>query len=307
MYGGRPAAWSALEDKLVAEEIWDAIDAPRAPSLVVEVDLEALRTAVGQLDLGHGTVWAGDARGGMNGGGDFVRWVATDDEQRAAFAFFAMRCNKVRVMPFLEGVPCSIHGIVLPDGVAALRPVELAMLLIPATRRFVYGGLGTTWDPPAMDGADMRALARRTGEHLRARADYRGFFGIDGVLTRDGFRPTEINTRMSGGAVSLARVLDVDSLSLLQSNLVAGRDARVTVDELEQWALPVLDAHRIGKTIAVSGKEVTEDSHRPARHLGRGAAPARGRRRGRHARDDRRTDRLRVLREDHVRARRRAR
>jgi hypothetical protein len=260
VYGGRPATWTALEDKLVAEEVWDAIDAPHASSLVVDVDLPALREAASRLDLGHGTVWTGDARDGMNGGGDYVRWVVTEEEQGAAFAFFALHCDRVRVMPFLEGVPCSIHGIVLPDGVAALRPVELAMLRIPAARQFVYGGLGTTWNPPATDRADMQDLVRRTGEHLRQRADYRGFFGIDGVLTRDGFRPTEINTRMSGGAATLARALDGDALSLLQANLVAGRDPRVSAAEIEAWALPVLDANPIGKPIAVSGKQVAEES-----------------------------------------------
>ena len=53
--------------------------------------------------------------------------------------------NRVRVMPFLEGVPCSVHGIVLPDGTAALRPVELVTL-----RRgtdLVYAGCATFWDP----------------------------------------------------------------------------------------------------------------------------------------------------------------
>ena len=92
-------------------------------------------------------VWSGDARDGFNGGGDFVRRVLTDDDARAALAFFGPRCDRVRVMPFLDGVPCSIHGFVLPDGTAVLRPVELAILR-GTDRRFVYGGLGTTWDPP---------------------------------------------------------------------------------------------------------------------------------------------------------------
>ena len=260
VYGGRPAGWIALEDKLVAEEIWDALDAPRASALVVDVDLDALQAAGKELDLGHGTVWTGDARGGINGGGDFVRWVDTEEEQKAAFAFFATRCDKIRVMPFLEGVPCSIHGLVLPDGVAAFRPVELAMLRITETKQFVYGGMGTTWDPPAADREQMRELARRTGEHLRTRADYRGFFGIDGVLTQAGFRPTEINTRMSGGVTSIGRALDIDTLSLLQTSLLAGHDPRVTVAELEAWALPGLDANRMGKPVAVANLEVVADS-----------------------------------------------
>ena len=260
VYGGRPQAWMALEDKLVAEEVWEAIDAPRAPSLVVDVDLEAVKTASLEIDHGDGTVWTGDARDGINGGGDFVRWVQSDAEQRSAYDFFSTRCDKVRVMPFLEGVPCSIHGFVLADGTAAFRPMELSMLRIPATKRFVFGGMGTTWDPPAADREQMRELVRRTGEHLRARADYRGGFGIDGVLTKDGFRPTEINTRMSGGLNNLARILDVDALTMLQVNLVAGRDPAVTVPELERWALPALDATRMGKAVAITQKNTVEES-----------------------------------------------
>ena len=70
-------------------------------------------------------MWSGDARDGFNGGGNFVRWVRDDRDRAAATAFFRPRCDRVRVMPFLEGVPCSIHGFVLPDGTAALRPVEI--------------------------------------------------------------------------------------------------------------------------------------------------------------------------------------
>ena len=275
VYGGRPAPWIALEDKILVEEIWTAVDAPRAPSIVVEVDLDALREAARELDQGQGTVWSGDARGGINGGGDFVRWVETEQEQKAAFAFFAPRCDRVRVMPFLEGVPCSIHGIVLPDGVAAFRPMELAMLRIRDEKRFVFGGMGTTWDPPASDRDQMRDLVRRTGGYLADRAGYRGFFGIDGVLTEEGFRPTEVNPRMSGGASNLIRALDMHALWLLQMNLVAGRDPRVTTAELEDWALPGLDANRIGRPVAITMRATVEDSVEvPARWDGSRLTPA---------------------------------
>ncbi len=134
------------------------------------------------MDEGAGVVWAGDARDGFNGGGEFTRWVVTEEDRADALDFFAPRCDRVRVMPFLDGVPCSIHGTVLPDGTAAYRPVELAILR-GAGRRFVYGGRGTTWDPRPADRDHMRDLVRRTGEHLRARVGYRGSFGIDGVMT----------------------------------------------------------------------------------------------------------------------------
>ena len=255
--GGRPPAWTALEDKLVADEVWDAADVPRAPYRVVEVGAAPMAAASAELDRGEGVVWAGDARDGFHGGGEFVRWVRDETERAAALAFFATRCDRVRVMPFLEGVPCSVHGVVLPDGTAAFRPVELSILR--TGRRFVYGGLGTTWDPPAEDREQMRALVGRVGEHLRERAGYRGAFGVDGVLTADGFRPTELNARLSGGLANLARVVEPGLFTLLQVNLSVDRDPGVTAADLEAWALPRMDAHRFVRAVAMSPDNVAAD------------------------------------------------
>jgi hypothetical protein len=161
-------------------------------------------------------------------------------------------------MPFLEGVPCSIHGMVLPTGTAAFRPVELAILR-GERRRFVYGGQGTSWDPPQRDREEMRGLVRRTGALLGERVGYRGAFGIDGVLTAEGFRPTELNPRFAGGLVTLMGALDLELFHLLHLNLVAGRDPGVTADDLEAWALPELDEHRTAVPKAVVERLLVDD------------------------------------------------
>jgi hypothetical protein len=131
---GRPSlayrrpAWVALEDKLVADDIWDRAEVARAPAEVVDARGRALTGAARRLDLGSGTVWAGDAREGFHGSGEYVRWVRKREEAEEAAAFFVAHCDRVRVMPFLEGIPCSIHGVVLPDAVLALRPIEMITL-----------------------------------------------------------------------------------------------------------------------------------------------------------------------------------
>jgi hypothetical protein len=256
--GGRPETWAALEDKLLADEVWDVVGAPRAPSTVVRVDETEVRAAWSRLDAGDGVVLAGDARDGFNGGGEFVRWVAGDADLSPALEFFGRRCDRVRVMPFLDGVPCSVHGMVFPHGTAAFRPVELAILR-GERHRFVYGGQGTTWDPPPADRAWMRELVRRTGEHLRTRVGYRGAFGIDGVLTSSGFRPTELNTRLSGGLASMAREVDGGLFVLLQLNLLSGRDPGVDARTFEAWALREMDASRTCKATALVPQRVAAE------------------------------------------------
>lgn len=254
--GGRPAAFLALEDKLLAEEVWVAAGVRTAPHRVVAVATEAARALAALERAGAevagpgppGVVWSGDARDGFNGGGNYVRWVVDERERAAALAFFAPRCDRVRVLPFLEGVPCSIHGFVLPDGTAALRPVEIAMLRDEAGHRFVYGGLGTSWDPPAADREEMREVARRVGAHLQAAHGYRGGFGIDGVLTADGFRPTELNSRMSAGLTTVAEV-DRQFFTWLQHNLVEGLDTGLRAADVEAL-VPLMDAARNARVIA---------------------------------------------------------
>ncbi len=241
---GRSARQLAQEDKLFAEQLWDDAGIAHAPSRIVPVRRDSLADATLELATDLGAVWSGDARDGFNGGGNYVRWVTADQGQDAAYGFFAPRCDQVRVQPFLDGVPCSIHGVVLADGTATFRPVEIVTLRNRARTTLVYGGLSTWWDPPDADREHMREVARTVGDHLARTTGYRGFFGIDGVLTADGFLPTEINTRMPAGATTLAKV-DPRLLHFVQSHLASGHDPGVSVAELETL-VPLMDGMRIG-------------------------------------------------------------
>lgn len=218
LFGARRTEWVALEDKTVVDALWDDAGVARVPSEVVAVG-EAW-AAHGRLDVGEGTVWSGDARDGWTGGGELVRPVRSPAEAAAAVEVLGASCDRVRIAPFLDGLPCSIHGFVTGTGTAALRPVEMVVLRTPTG--FRYAACATTWDPAPADREAMRAVARRVGDHLAATVGYRGGFTVDGVMTRDGFRPTELNPRIGAGLGYLRFALPGTPLLLLHFGLVAG-------------------------------------------------------------------------------------
>ena len=76
---GRPAAFLALEDKLLAEEIWARRGCRHGAVRVVPVEDSPARRGDRRLAGPLGAVWSGDARDGFNGGGNYVRWILGDD------------------------------------------------------------------------------------------------------------------------------------------------------------------------------------------------------------------------------------
>src|SRR5690606_21666006 len=133
--------WVALEDKTVIDAFWDDAGVTRAPSIVVAVGDAASRAT--EVDRGSGTVWAVDASQGWHGGAHGLRWVVSDDDAVRAADELGELGRTVRVMPFLEGIPCSVHGIVCGDGTVALRPVE--MVALRRGRELFYAGSSTYW------------------------------------------------------------------------------------------------------------------------------------------------------------------
>lgn len=245
-YAVRPASWIALEDKLAAEAFWDRAGIPHAPSLTVGLDAPDLYSTAQQLNGPAGTVWTGDARDGVHGGGSRVRWVRTAQEARRAAEWFRDHCGSVRIMPFLDGIPCSIHGVVTTGGVAVFRPVELLCLIRPSSGEFIYAGASTYWDPSPEARTQMRRVARRTGETLRREVAYRGPFVVDGVLTADGFLPTELNTRIGMGLVEMSRGCPGLHLPLLALAIQAGdcTDTDLSAAELERHVVQAADRER---------------------------------------------------------------
>jgi hypothetical protein len=254
VYGPRRPEWRRLEDKVVVDDLWDELGVARAPSEVVPAEAAALRAAARRLDRGAGTAWAGDARQGFHGGAFGLRWVRGEEDVAEAVAFLAARCDRVRVMPFLEGIPCSIHGVVFPRGVATFRPVEMVTLRRPGSNRLRYAGAATFWDPPSADREVMRDLARRVGAGLRERVGYRGAFTVDGVLAAEGFLPTELNPRLGAGLSMMTRDLPDLPVSLLDRALVEGEPLAYGAGDLERQVLAAADPTRAGGAWTVTDR-----------------------------------------------------
>ncbi len=241
VYGARRPEWVALEDKTLVDGLWDAAGVPRVPSRVVSV-AEAADVA-DDLAGPLGTVWSADNSEGWHGGGTYTRWVSDSETARQATDWFSLRARQVRVMPFLDGIPCSIHGFVTWRGEAVFRPVELVILRRVDRRGFVYGGVATFWDPPGGLREEMRAVGRRVAATLLERVGYLGPFGIDGVATADGFRPTELNPRMTVGLGVQAAGADL-ALGLVARAAVEG-DLDPDPEELEELVVHGADAARV--------------------------------------------------------------
>ena len=197
----RRPEWVRFEDKTVIDAFWDRAGIRRQPSVVVPL-AEAIAVAH-DVGRGDGTVWAADARDGFHGGASATRWVVDDAAARQVESELADRCERVRVMPFLDGIACPIHGLVDDADVAVLRPVETVTLR--RGRQLVYAGCSTFWDPPTGLRAEMRDAVRRAGALLRTEIGFRGTFTIDGVACADGFWPTELNPRFGAGINVIAR------------------------------------------------------------------------------------------------------
>ena len=274
-YGPRRPEWVALEDKTTCDALFDSARVPRPPNRIVPADHTALRSAAAALDAGSGTIWAGDAREGFNGGGTFVRWVRGDDDGAEAAAYFAEHCDCVRVAPFVDGISCSVHGFVTDDGVAVFRPVELVNLRRPTGDRFQYAGCATFWDPAPADREAMRAAARRLGERLRESVDYRGCFTLDGIMGADGFVATECNPRWGAGLGYLRVALPELPFDALQYLAAAGDAAWLRAADLEAVVTDAGDRVRWGGGWTGISTRVDETRSEPVVHEASGFRAAR--------------------------------
>ncbi|MEV6032900.1 hypothetical protein AB0L65_17210 [Nonomuraea sp. NPDC052116] len=192
--------WAQWEDKTRVDELWRQAAVPAPDHEVLPAsDANAVRAAVGRLDLGCGTVIAADASRAFLGSSKGLRWVRDAEETEEAVRHFGGTTDRVRVATFVPGTPCSILGMVLPSGVAVFEPFEIVTLGDPRTGRLLYAGSSTWWRTSPEAREAMRESTRRAGWELAETCGYRGIYSVDGILGPEGFFATELNPRHVSG------------------------------------------------------------------------------------------------------------
>ena len=234
--GFRPKSWQDLEDKMIVDTLWDQAGVRRAPSRIVtlsEYSFEVLWTSiVPRYDWGSGTVWVGDNKSGWHGGAKMLRWVRDKKDAESAFDFFAASCDTIRVMPFMDGIPCSIHGWVFKDKTIGLRPCEMLIFQCEGVSQLTYSGASTNWKPTESHRQEMVESVVKVGDHLRETVGYRGSFTMDGVMTSQGFMPTELNPRFGGALNRMSASLPDLPLYLMHLCTVEGLELDVEPESL---------------------------------------------------------------------------
>ncbi len=256
-YGWTRDAWAVFEQKTAVDCLWPRAGLRAAESAVVPLERRPLLAAVRHLDTGRGTVWAGESTGVTNTSALNLRWVRDAAGLDAAVKFFTPNSGRVRIMPFLDGMPCSIHGLVLPDGIAVFRPLELVVLHDERSGRFEFAGTSTLWDCPPPVHKELASVVRRVGRRLIAEAGYRGAFTLDGIMTDEGFRPTEVNARLGSG---LAPAVTMPAIPLYLLNAVAIEEELanpcVPPQTVEAVVLEALDRRRVARILVTAPGEI---------------------------------------------------
>jgi hypothetical protein len=232
--GARPKSWQAYEDKMIAAALWQRAGITQAPSQIVPTRLADLRAASEVLDQGMGTVWVGDNTEGWHGGANLLRWVRRPQDMDAAHTFLAKHTRRCRVMPFIDGIPCSIHAFVTANMVCPIRPCEMLIYRQSDSSVLRYSGASTNWRPSESQSSQMVQAVIKVGQVLRSEVNYRGSFTLDGICNQDGFFPTEVNPRFGGALGRMSAATPDLPILMLHHAMASGVALDYRADELAE-------------------------------------------------------------------------
>ena len=228
--GYRRPSWILYEDKCAVSEIWYKAGITQAKSEVVPV--HSLHSGLPQ-GWAYPVVVSGDSLNGITGGGSHVRYVESDTQMQNILSFFALDCAQVRLMEYIDGISCSMHGFVLEDTVCTSIPIE--MLVVPNSRgKFIYMGAATHWEPIPAETSLLEDSVRNVGVALREEVGFRGTFTLDGILKGGVFYPTEINTRSGAGIFALYGA-EHTKYYLLDVLIKDGQNIDWAPSDIEHW------------------------------------------------------------------------
>jgi hypothetical protein len=115
----------------------------------------------------------------------------------------------------------------------------------------------------------MRDIARRVGTTLRDLVGYRGMFTLDGVLTSEGFLPTELNPRPGAGLAPMIGACGVN-LMFLNKAIIEREPVDWRPAELEKLVVTASDDRRGGGCHTIyPGSRTQTESVRVAQDGGR--------------------------------------
>ncbi|MFY1703007.1 hypothetical protein ACN28G_14880 [Micromonospora sp. WMMA1923] len=210
------------------------------------VDLAMLGAIV---DQGTGVVCSCQPRGAApSAGGDGIWWWR-DGPPPTTIPATEPGTWRVRLMPLLEGIPVRLHGMALATRIIPFPPMELVTLPRPEQGTFLCAGAV----PMLGDTAALVTETERIGVGLRDRLGYRGGFSVDGILTRTGFQPTDLNARLT----SAMEAAPSDRRVLLHAvNLLAREGNEPDTGAVAQLAE---DMFSIGRTCTIFGAASSAD------------------------------------------------
>lgn len=190
--GRRHPTWRLFEDKTVVDALWDSIGVARAQSIITD-GLPDLGPPGALVDHGAGVVCSCQPLGaGPAAGGDGIWWWR-NGRPPTMIPATEPGTWRIRLMPLLEGIPVRLHGLTLARRVIPFPPMELVTL--PRTDHGTFLCAGAV--PTLGYAASLTTRTGRIGAGLRERLGYCGGFSIDGILTADGFLPTDFNARLT--------------------------------------------------------------------------------------------------------------